>query len=471
MLAGSTTAGPDLATLVIKGVDLTAADMLARRDVLLRHFDAYMDHMYWLPSQGCFHPKTAYCEIQEGIFNPIKAAAVCAITSCFIDPSQSGREFMRKCSQHIDFHLFQNIHRPSEDLLIVFALSITAQLIRGEFAMVWQGFGAALRLMVGLRANWEVIGNPKSFFQEEIIRRTAWHIFHVDRMLAGGYDEYISCRAEIMEISLPCAETNFLENDRITAERLSDGQGPRPGTTNLHAYQIRLIDLRHRIQAFFKHLNSSADMARKSFDASMLMSNIESLQAELTQYHKGLPSELLLTDESIAKYMRRPERAGFVWLHSHFYVSHIDLYRFALPRQRDKASTEILRRLPRDFLARAQRQAVAHAMALARFYDAIQTEVDNMPKSNMMMLAGDVSTFQISTPCVRVLLLALQFGLYKDLSDVPISELSLEIKPDETYMRYLIDAVQRVNMPWCDLLSIARQAVCILSTGNLLPFA
>ncbi|KID68275.1 Fungal transcriptional regulatory protein, partial [Metarhizium hybridum] len=387
--------------------------------------------MYWLPCQGFLHPDTTYKEIQEGTFDPVVAAAVCGITAVFVSPSDSGGEFGVKCSAHVEMYLFQNIYKFSDDLLVLFALSITFNLIRGEFAKLWQSFGVASRLMLGLRVNWDVLPQNQTFAQQECLRRIAWQLFYLDRMLAGGYEEYISCRAENMQIALPCSEAAFRENRPINAERLYDKPGSHPSTINLHGYQLRLIDLRHRIQV---------------------------LQNELTRFHMSLPPEILLSDQTVAKYMASPERAGYVFLHTHLAVSHIDLYRFSLPGQRDKVSVEILRKLPREFIARSQKQAVAHAMCLGRFCDAIQNEVDQMHDTGKLKLAGDHSTFQMSTQCVRVLLVALQYGLYRDIADVTTAPLWRSVEVDEAHIRFLIDSVQRVTRPWCDILNVAQQA-------------
>lgn len=237
------------ATLTLQLADyLEFRDMLVRRDILLRHMDAYMDNMYWLPCQGFLHPETTYREIQEGHFDPVVAAAVCGITAVFVSPSDSGGEFGIKCAAHVEMYLFTNIYKFSDDLLVLFALSITFNLIRGEFAKVWQSFGVASRLMLGLRVNWDVLPRNQTFAQQECLRRIAWQLFYLDRMLAGGYEEYISCRAENMKIALPCSEASFRENRPINAEKLYDKPGNHPSTINMHAYQLRLIDLRHRIQ-------------------------------------------------------------------------------------------------------------------------------------------------------------------------------------------------------------------------------
>lgn len=223
-------------------------ESLMRRDLILRHMDAYMENMYWLPCQGFLHPETTYLEIQEGTLDPITAAAICCITAVFVSRSDSGGVFGQKCRDHVEMHLFQNIYKFSEDLLILFALSTTFNLIRGEFAKVWQSFGVASRLMLGLRINWDVSRQSQSFAQDETLRRICWQLFRLDRMLAGGYDEYIALRAENMKIALPCNEAAFRQNRPVAAERLYDKPGSHPSTINLHGYQLRLIDLQHRIQ-------------------------------------------------------------------------------------------------------------------------------------------------------------------------------------------------------------------------------
>lgn len=204
--------------------------------------------MYWLPCQGFLHPVTIFQEIQEGTLNPVVAAAVCGITAVFVSPRDSGGNFSVRCSKHVEMYLFQNVHKFNDESLTLLALSITFSLIRGEFAKVWQTFGVASRLMLGLRINWDVLPQRQTFAQQESLRRIAWQLFHLDRMLAGGYEEYISCRAENMKIALPCSEAAYRESRPLNAERLYDRPGSHPSSINLHAYQLRLIDLRHRIQ-------------------------------------------------------------------------------------------------------------------------------------------------------------------------------------------------------------------------------
>ncbi|KAJ6446607.1 fungal transcriptional regulatory protein [Purpureocillium lavendulum] len=444
--------------LLVDQSPLGAEDLLARKNLILLHVDAFMHNLYWLPCQGFFHPKTLFREIEEGTLDPAQAASICALASFFVNPTESGREFGLKCSNYVELYLFQNVHKFSDESLIIFALNITFNCVQGSFAKVWQCFGIATRLMLGLRINWDVVPRGRSFIQQECLRRIGWHFFHVDRLLAGGYEEYISCRADIMKIPLPCDETAFRENRPVVADKLYDKPSQSPRTVNMHAFEIRLIDLRHRIQVTTKRLCSAAGASLSHIDASKIMADINGLQNELTRFHASLPTDILLSDQSISRYMAMEERPGYVFLHCHLAGSHIDLYRYFLPGQKEKIPVEILRKLPPEFIARSQKQAVAHSMSFGRFCDAIQNEVDQMRGTGRVELAGDCSSIQIGSSCVRVLLIALQHQLYRDITQETTAPLWRMGDVDEAHIRFLIKAVQRMTEPWREILTIAKQA-------------
>lgn len=189
------------------------------------------------------------------------------------------------------------------------------------------------------------------------------------------------------------------------------------------------------------------------------MADINSLQNELTRFHASLPTDVLLSDQSVSRYMALPERPGYVFLHCHLAGSHVDLYRYFLPGQKEKIPVEILRRLPREFIARSQKQAVAHSMSFGRFCDAIQDEVEQIKGTGRLELAGDYSTIQLGTSCVRVLLVALQHHLYRDITQETTAPLWRMGTVDESHMRFLIQSIQRMTEPWRDILTIAQQAV------------
>lgn len=172
---------------------------------------------------------------------------MCAVASFFVNPGEAGREFGLKCSDQVEFHIFRNIYRFAEETLILYALNGVFNFLNGSLAKVWQCFGIAVRLMVGLQVNWDVLPRNRSFIQQECLRRICWQLFYMDRMLAGGYDEYIACRDENMKIRLPCNDLAFREGKAVAVERLHEKQARTKGAMGIHGYQLRLIHIRHRI--------------------------------------------------------------------------------------------------------------------------------------------------------------------------------------------------------------------------------
>lgn len=163
--------------------------------------------------------------------------------------NEAAQEFGRKCCDEIEFFIFRNIHKFSDRTLLPYALILSFNFLSGSFAKVWQCFGLASRLMTGLQLNWDVSTRNKSFQQQELKRRIAWQFFVMDRLLAGGYEEYISCRRENMKIRLPCHEDAFWENKPVVAERLMDKNAKCKGI-GLHGLNLRIVDLNHRIQKY-----------------------------------------------------------------------------------------------------------------------------------------------------------------------------------------------------------------------------
>lgn len=170
-----------------------------------------------------------------------------AVSSFFVDPSEAGREFAMKCSDEVEFYVFRNIYRLDEAVLILYALNCLFNFLNGSLAKVWQCSGIAIRLMLGLQVNWDVVPQNRTFAQQECLRRIVWQFYYMDRLLAGGYEEYVSCRDEHMKIRLPCNETAFRGNIPVTVERLHEKSTKNIGAMGIHGYQLRIIDIRHRI--------------------------------------------------------------------------------------------------------------------------------------------------------------------------------------------------------------------------------
>ena len=136
----------------------------------------------------------------------------------------------------------------AEETMVLYALNMVFNFLNGSFNKVWICFGIATRLMLALQANWDSQLKGRSFIEDECLRRIAWHTWNMDRLLAGGYDEYVSCRKEIMKVRLPCNDAAFRENREVVAERLQDRPGKSKNAIGIYGWQLRLVDVRHRVQ-------------------------------------------------------------------------------------------------------------------------------------------------------------------------------------------------------------------------------
>lgn len=199
---------------------------------------------------------------------------------------------------------------------------------------------------------------------------------------------------------------------------------------------------------------------RPQLEPSKVMADINGLQNELSRFNASLPDELKLNDQNIARHMATEERVGYIFLHTHLGVAHIDLYRTSLPGLQEQIPIDMLRKLPREFIAKSQKQTVAHALCIARFCDAIQKHAEQLPDRGKLKLTGDPTILNVSTHCLRVLLTALQHNLYQDLADHTTAPLWRSEPADEAHIRRLIDGLLKILEPWCKVLPRAQQAVC-----------
>ncbi|KAK7418856.1 hypothetical protein QQX98_003718 [Neonectria punicea] len=430
---------------------LNAEELLFRKDVMLKHMDAYFEYIYYMPCMGFFRRNKVYQEIQDGTFDPATAAAMCAITSLFVNPCEAGRVFSVKCSDQVELYVFRSIFRFAEEVLILYALNCYHNFLHGHLAKVWQCFGIATRLMIGLQVNWDVQPRDRSFAHQETMRRIVWQFFYLDRLLAGGYDEYIGCRDEIMKIRLPCSEDAFRENRPVVVERLHEKAGKNKDNMGVHGYQLRLIDIRHRILVSARKMGGRG-ANRSRMEPSKVMATINGFQNELSQINASLPENLKLNYQNIARAIKSEDTTGYVFIHTSLASVHIDLYSLCLPGLREQLSPDLLNKLPREFVTKSQKQAVAHALCLGRFCDTLQRQLDQQPNTGKLKLVGCASMVKVTTQCLRVLLTALQHNLYQDLADHTTASFWSNEPADEPHIRGLIDSLLKISKSWCHII-------------------
>ena len=195
-------------------------------------------------------------------------------------------------------------------------------------------------------------------------------------------------------------------------------------------------------------------------EPSTVMSEIRALQNELGRFHLSLPEEYKLNDQVVEHIIGTEERNGYIYLHSHIGVSHVDLYRFALPGVHGTAP-DLLQRLPREFVLSSQKQAVAHSISVATFCDVVRREHEKHPSLLPIRLTGDYSITHMCTQAIRVLVVALCHDLYHDLAGKTTSPPWRGINSrvvTEADMREMIDNLFKVMEPWRHISRITKQA-------------
>lgn len=195
------------------------------------------------------------------------------------------------------------------------------------------------------------------------------------------------------------------------------------------------------------------------FEPSKVMKEIHQLQKELSRLHLGFPITLQLNDASMDHYMSSPDRLGYVWLHNHVGVSHIDLYRFALPGIED-FSPEYLAKLPAEFVAMSRKQAVAHGLSVARFIRGVYEASKREPSTISVKLIGDYSICHMSTQALRVILIALQYDLYINIQDCTTAPPWSNAIATAEEIHELIYAILAATESWSKIFRVTKQAVC-----------
>lgn len=126
---------------------------MARKDIITRHFQIWFKLFGPLPLLSILHPQTTFLEIEEQRLEPTLGRIVCAVTARIICPgSRTLPEFAQKCTEQVDYHIFQNISSclrgDGRHNLIVLLIAICHNWLEFQMGKVWMYMGFAGRLCV-----------------------------------------------------------------------------------------------------------------------------------------------------------------------------------------------------------------------------------------------------------------------------------------------------------------------------------
>lgn len=188
------------------------------------------------------------------------------------------------------------------------------------------------------------------------------------------------------------------------------------------------------------------------------MEDIRKLQLELSRFSSSLPAHLKLSNQNISRWVHSPQKQVFVLLHGLYCTTHIDLYRFSLPGIRERGTPDLLKKLPGNFVLKSQKQAIAHAVTLARFWETIYNETRRTSNGNAILM-GDYNIVESIEQCVRVIITATQHKLYRDLNSHSTAPLWRNEAVSEGSLRPLIDSCLRVLEPWSHVIPSVKPRV------------
>jgi len=166
-----------------------------------------------------------------------------------------------------------------------------------------------------------------------------------------------------------------------------------------------------------------------------------------------------LTDQNIMQWIPSKERQVFVLIHGLLCTAHIDLYRFSLPGIRERGTPDLLKKLPHDFIVKSQKQAIAHAITLARFWETVHGQMKVLHRDRIV-LVGDYNIAPLIQQCAKVLMTAKQHKLYRDLTSHSTAPLWRNELADGASIRRLIDSCLQVLQPWSKVIPSAKSRVC-----------
>lgn len=358
------------------------------------------------PLMDFLHMESTYLEIDENRLNPNLGKIVCAITARYISPrSTKLSTFAEMCAEDVDKYISQHmgsfLKEKARENLIILAITICHFWMELDISKVWMLMGIAGRMITALQLNWDGAGETP--FEQESIRRAVWEVWKLDRRLAGGFEEHLVLRDEVMHLQRPVRDEQIPLHGTTAPE---PGSQQRPlGNPPLCVYHIDLHRMKHQVLSVTKNLtNSPTPHPRPRVELSQVLEAVNQLQKRLSHFHQSLPENLKFSDSNFGQWAMSPDCGSLVMMYTIFCELHIDLYRFSIPGLREEADPEIARQLPQEFVEHSQIQAVGYAVSLSRFWRFMKVHVDKRPADDgtEKMLSPDTMMVRLDKlPVVR----------------------------------------------------------------------
>ncbi|KAL2700766.1 hypothetical protein AAEP93_007585 [Penicillium crustosum] len=365
--------------------------------VVRLYIDAYFEHIAPLCENGFIHRAIFLQAWNSGTVDPALLKAVCSASAAFMSTDSVTAEQRERWRTEAEAHVWSNIGRPSLVVLQVLLVVISQNCALSRFLALQPLLGMAAKMAYMLRLNHE--NTQLSTTAREIRRRIMWSIFILDKRLAAGQSDLISCPKEQMHIQLPSNERDFElaisgETGTLIATQIDEGGSTSMGT---RAYFCQLSHTRHEILQYTRRVISEGSKAHDS------RGELLQLECDLQTLKRSLPESMAFSERNLNLRAYSPHLKRYVMLHAMWHQCHCDLYRFMLPGIRESLADEVLNTTLPEYAIYCQTRAVEHAKALVDIFRTVQKVCDQTPQDPGI----GICVFQ----CTRILIRAFDIGL------------------------------------------------------------
>lgn len=228
-----------------RGFD-TCRELGFEKSLIRLYVDAYFEHISPLCENGFIHRAIFLRAWTSGRVAPALLKAICSASAEFVSSESTTPSRRETWRSEAETYIWSNIGRPSMTVLQVLVVVISQNFALSRFQTLQPLLGIAAKMAFLLRLNHE--NNKLSVTGREMRRRVMWSIFILERRLAGGQLDLISCRKDLMHIQLPSNERDFELGIQSTTGSLLPGDiDEQPSSMGTRAYFCRLSSIRHDI--------------------------------------------------------------------------------------------------------------------------------------------------------------------------------------------------------------------------------
>ncbi|KAF3396643.1 hypothetical protein DPV78_007605 [Talaromyces pinophilus] len=331
----------------------------------------FFEQLHAIPMFSFLHRVSLVQRFQAGVTDEPVLLAITGLAFLLTDMGTSAEDDGTAYIDRAEFLASQSLEQPSVLTVQTLVLVIGHRMFCHRFSSAFTLMGVAVRLAMWLRLNVEKL--EVCFLAREACRRLMWSLFVLDKMLTGGYRDFLMCSAELMRIQLPCPDRNFeldlpREEEFLlqSREHLVERE-PSPWT-----FYIRVMHLRHEVLQFSKSAASISPTTPEDVG-----SHIEAMKRCLDDFASLIPTSFRFSQSNLALRAYSSELWPFLMTHLVLHSSYCILHRLVLSGLKESLPKTTIHSLGTGFTARCVSQCAEHVLNSAVIFEAVVSLPDS----------------------------------------------------------------------------------------------